>query len=145
MPCGSRRMRSNLVGQPRSAVVYWTVTSHSETSQPLRVAYISMVIAVHEARLAASSSCGLGAASSPPFSSGSSAWISWLRISMSCWNLPPLRRAFTLMAPTLLQGIEDEAGRDLRVEEGGLRRHRLARRRHLLDLLDWSGAQQEGG
>ena len=29
-------------------------------SQPLRCAYISIVIAVHEARLAASSSCGLG-------------------------------------------------------------------------------------
>ena len=42
-------------------------------SQPLRWAYISIVMAVQEARLAASSSCGLGPASSPPRSSGSSA------------------------------------------------------------------------
>src|ERR671932_452724 len=99
-------------------------------SQPLRFAYISIVIAVPDARLAASSSCGLGAVSSPPFASGSSAWISCSRISMSCWNLPPFRRAVALMASTLLQGVEDEAGGDLRVEEGRLRRHRLARLRH---------------
>ncbi len=42
-------------------------------SQPLCLAYISIVIAVHEARLAASSSCGLGPSSSPPCSVGSSA------------------------------------------------------------------------
>src|SRR4051812_47559302 len=105
-------------------------------SQPLRLAYISIVMAVHEARLPASSSWGLGALSSPPFSSGSSAWTSCLRISMSCWNLPPLRRAVALMAATLLQGVEDEAGRDLGVEEGRLGRHRLAGRGHLPDLLD---------
>ena len=39
-------------------------------SQPLRLAYISIVIALHEARLAASSSSGLGPASVPPWSDG---------------------------------------------------------------------------
>src|SRR5919199_6291277 len=110
-------------------------------SQPFRLAYISIVIAVHEARLAASSSWGLGALSSPPFSSGSSAWISCSRISMSCWKLPPLRRAVALMTATLLQGVEDETGWDLRMEEGRLGRHRLPGGGHLLDLLDRRGAE----
>ena len=44
-------------------------------SQPLRRAYISIVIAVQEASEAASSSCGLGPQSSPPWSFGSSAVI----------------------------------------------------------------------
>src|SRR5437762_2490253 len=52
-----RRMTSwNLVGQPRSAGLYSTSTSTGPMSQPLRTAYISIVIAVHEARLTASSS-----------------------------------------------------------------------------------------
>ena len=42
-------------------------------SQPLRLAYISIVIALQEARLAASSSWGLGPASVPPWARGSSA------------------------------------------------------------------------
>ena len=46
-------------------------------SQPLRWAYISIVIAVQEASAAASSSCGLGPRSSPPASSGSSAVSVW--------------------------------------------------------------------
>src|SRR5206468_12207588 len=106
----------------------------SPMSQPLRFAYISIVIAVHEARLAASSSCGLGPLSSPPVSSGSSAVMWCSRTSTSCWKVPPLRRAIALMTSTLLQWVEHEAGRDLRVEEGGLRRHRLARRGDLPDL-----------
>ena len=56
------------VGEPRWAGSYSTSTVTSPTSQPLRLAYISMVIAVQEARLAASSSCGLGPESSPPSS-----------------------------------------------------------------------------
>ena len=73
-------------------------------SQPLRWAYISIVIAVHEARLAASSSCGLGAVSWPPLSFGSSAVTSWLRMRITCrywdarvavafmlWMVPPFR------------------------------------------------------
>jgi hypothetical protein len=47
---------SKRVGDPRWAGSYDTSTAMSPTSQPLRAAYISMVIAVHEARLAASSS-----------------------------------------------------------------------------------------
>ena len=50
----------------------------------LRFAYISIVIAVHEASDAASSSCGFGPMSSPPDSSGSSA-VKWcLRTFRSC-------------------------------------------------------------
>ncbi len=60
------------VGQPRSAGVYSQATSTPPMSQPLRVAYISIVTAVQEARLAASSSCGLGPESLPPVSVGSS-------------------------------------------------------------------------
>src|SRR5919199_4341560 len=108
----------------------------SPISHPLRLAYISIVIAVHDARLAASSSCGLGPLSSPPFSSGSSA-VTWCsRISRSCWKVPPLRRAIALMPPTLLEWVEQQAGRDLRVEERRLRRHRLAGGRHLAHLVD---------
>jgi hypothetical protein len=69
---GKRSTSENRVGQPRSAGVYSHATSRSPTSQPLRAAYISIVTAVHEARLAASSSCGLGPVSSPPWSCGSS-------------------------------------------------------------------------
>ena len=50
----------------------------------LRLAYISIVIAVHEASDAASSSCGLGPMSSPPPSSGSSAVRRCLRTFRSC-------------------------------------------------------------
>src|SRR5919205_570787 len=117
----------------------------SPMSQPLRPAYISIVIAVHDARLAASSSCGLGPVSSPPFASGSSATTWCSRISRSCWKVPPLRRAIALMPPTLLQWVEEQAGRDLRVEEGRLGRHRLARRRDRPDLLDRRGPEQERG
>ena len=48
-------------------------TSSSPRSQPLRSAYISTVIAVHEASAVASSSVGFGPASLPPSVSGSSA------------------------------------------------------------------------
>ena len=64
-PSGSRKSSLNLVGHPRSAGVYSHSTSTGPMSQPLRLAYISIVIAVHDARLAASSSCGLGPSSSP--------------------------------------------------------------------------------
>src|SRR2546423_6266996 len=117
----------------------------SPMSQPLRLAYISIVIAVHDARLAARSSWGLGPLSSPPFSSGSSAATWCVRISTSCLKLPPSRRAIALMPPTLLEWIEQPAGRDLGVEEGRLRRHRLARLRDGLDGFDRRGAGQERG
>src|SRR5438105_6730761 len=115
----------------------------SPMSQPLRLAYISIVIAVHAARLAATSSWGLGPMSSPPFSSGSSAATWCVRISTSCLKLPPSRRAIALMPPTLLEWVEQQAGRDLGVEEGRLRRHRLARLRDGLDLVDGRRAEQE--
>ena len=60
-PAGSLSTSLNRVGSPRSAgVVYSHSTSVGPMSQPLRCAYISIVIAVHAARLPASSSCGLG-------------------------------------------------------------------------------------
>jgi hypothetical protein len=73
--------------------MYSTSTRRPETSQLLRLAYISIVIATHDASDAASSSCGLGPVSSPPCSAGSSDVIvcertrmSWRRFS-SCWAL----------------------------------------------------------
>src|SRR5947207_2434836 len=59
------------------------------TFQPLRLAYISIVIAVHEASEAASSSCGLGPRSSPPWSAGSSAVNAWVRTFRSAVNFSP--------------------------------------------------------
>src|SRR5437899_11047029 len=114
-------------------------------SQPWRLAYISIVTAVHDARLAASSSWGLGPSSVPPCSFGSSAVMWCSRISTSCLKSSPSRRAIALILRTLLQRVEDEAGRDLREEVGGLRRHRLARRGHLPHLLDGCAAHEEGG
>src|SRR6476620_7827223 len=70
-------------------------------SQRLRDAYISMVTAVHEARLAASSSCGLGPASLPPDSVGSSAVTSWLRIRTT-WRKPSSRVAVAFILINLL-------------------------------------------
>ena len=92
-PFGSRSTSLNWVGQPRSAGVYSHSTSTGPMSQPLRLAYISIVIAVHDARLAASSSCGLGPSSSPPCSGGSSAVSWWWRMSIRCVNVLVLRRA----------------------------------------------------
>src|SRR5436309_5734379 len=113
-------------------------------SQPLRLAYISIVTAVHDARLAASSSCGLGPSSVPPWSLGSSAVRRCEPISRSCLKSSPFRRAVALIC-LLLQGVEDESSRDLGEEVGGLRRHRLARLGHLAHLLDRRAAHEEGG
>ena len=69
-----------------------------DLDQPLRSAYISSVIAVQEAREAASSSWGLGAVSSPPVSIGSSALTWWSRTRTSCWKAcVRRRRAVALM------------------------------------------------
>ena len=68
--------------------------------QPLRLAYISIVIAVQEASDAASSSCGLGPMSSPPESSGSSAVSRCWRTFRSCVNFSRWR-ATALMAEML--------------------------------------------
>jgi hypothetical protein len=58
----------------------------------LRWAYISIVIAVHDARLAASSSSGEGPSSSPPALRGSSATSWWSRIEI-VWEKFAERRA----------------------------------------------------
>src|SRR5687768_8611234 len=115
-------------------------------SQPLRSAYICIVIAVQDASDAASSSSGLGPRSLPPMSSGSSAVSRWSRMRTSCSYLP-LRMAIARMRPTLLlvERVEHQARRDLREEVGGLRRHDLARRRDLPDELDRDGAHEEAG
>src|SRR5436853_4719041 len=111
--------------------------------QPLRFAYISIVIAVQEARLAASSSWGLGPVSSPPLSSGSSAVIVWVRIATSCLKVPFSRWALALMPSTLLEWVEQQACWDLWVEEGRLRRHRFASLRHLAHLVHRRRAKKE--
>src|SRR5215207_6623939 len=98
------------------------------TFQPLRVAYISIVIAVHEASEAASSSCGLGPSSSPPSSTGSSA-VSWcLRILTSWRNFSAWRaeaRMVAMLGPRV-ERVEHQAREDFREEVRRLGRHDLA-------------------
>src|SRR3954447_16728542 len=73
-----------------------TSTSTSPRSQPLRSAYISVVIAVHAASAAPTVRVGEGPTSPPPSASGSSItrrcppWIS------TSWVKPCRRRAVTL-------------------------------------------------
>jgi hypothetical protein len=98
---GKRSTRLKRVGHPRSAAVYCAVTSMPPMSQPLRWAYISIVTAVHEARLAASSSWGSGPESPPPWSRGSSTVSSWLR-TLTVWRYPASRVAVAFMAPRLV-------------------------------------------
>src|SRR3954453_12759131 len=139
--------RLKRVGQPRSAGVQSQATSTSPTSQPLRLAYISIVIAVHAASDAASISCGLGPVSSPPLSVGSSMVSWWSRIRMT-WRRLPERVAVafmsSMMANALRERVEHQSSRPLRVEERGLRRHVDAGGRDLLDLADRAAPQEEG-
>src|SRR3954453_7108921 len=92
------------------------------TFQPLRLAYISIVIAVHDASEAASSSCGLGPSSWPPWSSGSSAVSRWLRTSTSWVNFARWR-ATAFMALTLGEGVEEHPREHLGEEVRRLRGH----------------------
>src|SRR3954464_2102528 len=92
------------------------------TFQPLRLAYISIVIAVHDASEAASSSCGLGPSSRPPWSSGSSAVSRCLRTSTTWVNLSRWR-ALARMALTLGQLVEEHPREHLGEEVRGLRGH----------------------
>src|SRR3954454_20907233 len=104
-------------------------------TQPLRSAYISIVIAVQEASEAASSSSGLGPMSLPPMSSGSSATRRCSRTRTSCSKLA-LRIAIARMGAIrllLVQGVEEQAGEHLREEVGRLRGHDLAGRRDVPD------------
>src|SRR4051812_3051874 len=92
------------------------------TFQPLRLAYISIVIAVHDASEAASSSCGLGPSSWPPWSSGSSAVSRCLPTSMSWVNLSRWR-ALARMAVTLGERVEKHPREPPWGETGGLLGH----------------------
>src|SRR3954464_900689 len=92
------------------------------TFQPLRLAYISIVIAVHDASEAASSSCGLGPSSSPPWSSGSSAVSRCLRTLTSCVNFSRWR-ATARMPLTLGERVEEHPREHLGEEVSGLRGH----------------------
>src|SRR5215208_7215539 len=98
------------------------------TFQPLRLAYISIVIAVHEASEAASSSCGLGPLSSPPELRGSSAVSVCVR-TLTSWRRFSSWRAVARM-PMMLgrrERVEEQAREDLGEEVGRLGRHDLAR------------------
>src|SRR3982751_3909947 len=117
-------------------------------SQPLRAAYISIVTAVQDARLAASSSWGLGPVSLPPLSTGSSTPTSWPRI-LTTWRKPPSRLAvgFMLRLSTgwgtekvfrLCQWIEEQPGRHLGEEVRGFRGHVDPGGGDLANLLDGS-------
>src|SRR5687768_15486569 len=128
--------------RPRSAGAYSHSTARPSTSQPLRLAYISIVIAVHDASEAASSSCGLGPSSLPPWSFGSSAvsvcertLTSWRKFS-SCW-------AVARIGTTLGKRVEQQAGQDLGEEVRRLRRHHLACRGNLAHEPDRGGPHEE--
>src|SRR4051794_6247921 len=112
--------------------------------QLLRLAYISIVIAVQEASEAASSSCGLGPMSSPPEPSGSSAVRRCWRTLRSCVKFSRWR-AMALMGMSLGQRVEQLAREHLGEEVGGLRGHVHARRRDVADVLDGSWAHEERG
>src|SRR5687768_3724292 len=106
-----------------------------------------MVIAVQEASDAASSSCGLGPESLPPWLSGSSAVIVWRR-TLTSWRRSSSWRAVARMWPMMLvpvERVEDEAGEDLREEVRGLRRHHLAGRRDLAHEVDGGGSHEQAG
>src|SRR5207247_6023947 len=112
------------------------------TSQPLRCAYISIVMAVHDARLAASRSCGHGPASSPPWSGGSSTVRSCWPILTVCRSVPA-REEVAFMAIRSCQRVEEKSCRHLGKEVRRLGRHVDARRGDLLNLLDRAGSQEE--
>src|SRR3954454_21811178 len=105
-------------------------------SQPLRSAYISMVIAVQEASDAARSSSGLGPTSRPPMSSGSSDTSRCSRTRTSC-SYFPLRVAMARMGSNLplIQRMEDESARHLGEEVRRLGRHHLAGGGDVADAL----------
>src|SRR3954447_5991852 len=133
--------------QPRSAGVYVTSTRSPSTSQPLRLAYISIVIAVHEASEAASSSWGLGPSWAPPRSFGSSAVIVCEPI-LTSWRNPASRVADARMVPMLRsvsQRVEQQSGEYLREEVGRLGRHDLARGGDLADEVDRRRAHEQRG
>src|SRR3954470_4557737 len=115
-------------------------------SQPLRSAYICIVIAVQEASAAASSSSGAGPTSRPPMSSGSSATSRWSRTRTSCSYLP-LRMAIARMTSRLprIQRVEEQAGQDLGEEVRRLRRHDLAGRCDVADALHRGSPHEEAG
>src|SRR3954454_5987655 len=102
------------------------------TFQPLRLAYISIVIAVHEASEAASSSCGLGPSSWPPWSSGSSAVRRCLR-TLTSWVSFSRCRATAFMPLTLGEGVEEHPREHLGEEVRGLRGHVDPGRRDIAD------------
>src|SRR3954453_20495310 len=114
------------------------------TFQPLRLAYISIVIAVQEASEAASSSCGLGPSSSPPWSSGSSA-VRWCLRTLTSWVNFSRWRATAFMALTLGEGIEEHPREDLGEEVGGLRGHVDAGRRDVANPVDRRRAHEQRG
>src|SRR5919112_5144579 len=118
------------------------------TFQPLRLAYISIVMAVQEASEAASSSCGLGPRSWPPCSCGSSTVTWWPRTATSCVYFSRRRARARIALPAvevlrlisaisaLLKGIEHHPGQHLGEEVRGLGRHGRAGGGDRADLLD---------
>src|SRR3954454_4346509 len=104
------------------------------TFQPLRLAYISIVIAVQEASEAASSSCGLGPSSWPPWSSGSSA-VRWCLRTLSSWVNLSRWRATAFMPLTLGQRVDGHPREHLGEEVGGFRGHVDPGRRHVADAV----------
>src|SRR4051794_7492935 len=112
--------------------------------QPLRLAYISIVIAVQDASEAASSSCGLGPWSSPPVPSGSSAVRRGWRTLRSCVKFSRWR-ATALMPESLGERVEQLARQHLGEEVGRLRGHVHAGGCDVADVLDGGRAHEERG
>ncbi len=97
---------------------------------------------MHEARLAASSSCGVGPASSPALV------LRLVHRELVPADLDPVGVLLGLAGDGLLHqlsGLKSRPGRNLGIEVGRLRRHALARRRHVLDLRHRRRSHEEGG
>src|SRR3954453_12506296 len=114
------------------------------TFQPLRLAYISIVMAVQEASDAASSSCGLGPSSWPPWSSGSSAVSRCLRTLTSCVNFSRWR-ATARMPLTLGERVEEHPRQHLGEEIRRLRGHVDPGGGHVPNAVDGRRAHEQRG
>ena len=119
--------------------VYSQSTVSPATSQPLRLAYISIVIAVHEASEAASSSCGLGPAVVAAVVLrlvGRDRVRADLDVVAEVLELRAVARIGAHDARPQSSGLKTQAREDLGEEVGRLRRHHLAGRRDLAHELD---------
>src|SRR3954463_11138040 len=99
-------------------------------------------MAVQDASEAASSSCGLGPSSSPPWSSGSSA-VSWCLRTLTSWVNFSRCRATARMPLTLGKRVEEHPREHLGEEVRGLGGHVDARGGDVADAVDRRRAHEQ--